>query len=343
MTSGKDRSNRYFMSSITRITDLVNGDFEVQCVDRGEWGHGDYIAVRVTGEPSELYRTEILNGRMVDMMEGDLIIGALGKRAATLEGVGDWEAIGHDGRMQALTGAGLFGKATSTSLMLPRLMSLSYVGHVFREGKKLAMRDFIQPVAAAEFEAPVILMVGTSMSAGKTTAGRVIIHELHKSGLRVVGAKFTGAGRYRDILSYGDAGAEAILDFVDAGLPSTVVPEKRFSDAMDYLLSRIAVIRPDVVVAEAGASPLEPYNGEIAISALSKHLVFIVLCASDPYSVLGVQTAFGLCPDVITGPATNTTAGIELVEKLSQLPALNLMDPESLPKLREMLSAALPD
>jgi len=341
MTSGKDKSNRYFMSSLTRITDFVNGDFDVDKLNREQWGHGDYITARVTNRPSSLYRLEIPSGRMVEMMEGDLIIGAFGKRAATLEGVGDWEAIGDGGQLHALTSAGLLGKATSTSLLLPRFMSLQYEGHVLRNGRKQTMRDFIEPVTATEFDSPVVLMVGTSMSAGKTTAGRVIVHELRNAGLHVVGAKFTGAGRYRDILSYGDAGAEAILDFVDAGLPSTVVPEQRFDEAMRYMLSRIATIEPDVVVAEAGASPMEPYNGAIAIDALSQHVAFVVLCASDPYSVVGVQTGFGLRPDVITGPATNTTAGIELAEKLTQLPAMNLMDPKSLPRLRELLGVAL--
>ena len=40
-------------------------------------------------------------------------VGAFGKRAATLEATGDWAAIGDDGSMEALTGAGLFGKALS--------------------------------------------------------------------------------------------------------------------------------------------------------------------------------------------------------------------------------------
>lgn len=343
MTSGKDLSNRYFLSSVTRITDFWNGEFEVTPLARGKWGHGDYIAARVIGEPSALYRTEIRTGRMVEMMEGDIVIGAFGRRAATLEGVGDWEEVGEDGEMEALTGAGLFGKATSTSMLLPRLMSLRYEGHVCRDGKTLAMRDFIEPVEEAAFDTPVILMVGTSMSAGKTTAGRVIIHELRNAGLRVVGAKFTGAGRYRDILSYGDAGAEEIFDFVDAGLPSTVVKPERFHEAMNYMLSRIAAIKPDILVAEAGASPLEAYNGAIAISRLDKHIRFIVLCASDPYAVVGVQTAFNMQPNLVTGPATNTSAGIELAEKLSGIPALNLMETASLPRLRELLGAALPE
>lgn len=343
MTSGKDKSDRFFMSSLTRITDLKNSDFDVVSIGRDDWGHGDYVVGRVIGRPSSLYRLEIPSGRMVEMMQNDLIIGALGKRAATLEGVGSWEDISDNGRMHALTSAGLLGKATSTSLLIPKMMPLKYVGHVVRDGKKQAMRDFVSPAEKREFRFPVVLMVGTSMSAGKTTAGRVIIHELKNAGLKVVGAKFTGAGRYRDTLTYGDAGAVATVDFVDAGLPSTIVPEARFKEAMDYMLSRIAYHEPDVVVAEAGASPMEPYNGSIAINSLAEHVAFVVLCASDPYAVLGVKTAFGLRPDVVTGPATNTTAGVELAEKLTHLPALNLMDPKSLPRLRELLHQAMPD
>ena len=192
MTSGKDRSNRYFLTSVTRISNLVNGDFDVQPLARNAWADGDYVAARVTGRPSALYKIEISNGRMVDMMEGDLVIGALGKRAATLEGVGDWQVIGSDGAMHALTGAGLFGKATSTSLMLPRLMALQYQGHVMRADEKQTMQDFVRPIAPADCTAPVILMVGTSMSAGKTTAGRVIVHELCKAGLRVVASVVHG-------------------------------------------------------------------------------------------------------------------------------------------------------
>ncbi len=343
MISGKDKDNRYFLTSLTRISNLVESDFEVARLDRSDWSHGDYVAARVTGHPNSLYMIEIPSGRMVDVMEGDLVIGAFGERAATLEGVGSWEAIADDGEMHALTSAGLFGRATSTSPLLPPLMTLQYEGHVLRGGQKQAMRNFITPVADMSLNTPVILMVGTSMSAGKTTAGRVIVHELSNAGLRVVGAKFTGAARYRDMLYFRDSGAEAVLDFVDAGQPSTVIPPQRFDEAMGYMISRIAAIEPDVVVAEAGASPMEPYNGAAAIHALRNHLVFVVLCASDPYAVIGVQTAFGLHPDIITGPATNTTAGVALVNKLTGLPALNLLDPESLKPLRMMLREALPE
>jgi hypothetical protein len=50
-----------------------------------------------------------------------------------------------------------------------------------------------------------------------------------------------------------------------------------------------------------------------------------ILCASDPYAVLGVQEAFGLTPDLVAGPAADTTAAAELVQKLTGVRALNLL------------------
>jgi len=333
---------RYLMTSVTRISDLEPNNFEVRKSPRGEWEHADYVVGRVLGTPTNLYRLELANGRLMDVMEGARVIGALGTRTATLEAVGDWRSIGEDGLMHALTGAGLFGKATSVASWLGNLISLSYEGHVCRGGQKLSMGDFVRQAEPTVFSLPVILLVGTSMSSGKTTSGRIIIHELKRAGLKVAGAKFTGAGRYRDILSFQDAGADIIVDFMDAGLPSTVVPEARFIEAMNHMLALVQAARPDVLVAEAGASPLEPYNGEAAVKALGSNVCCTVLCASDPYAVLGVQAAFELEPDLITGPAANTDAGIELVAKLTGRESLNLLQEKSLPRLRALLRERLP-
>jgi hypothetical protein len=280
---------------------------------------------------------------MAEMVRGDLLIGALGERAATLEGVGNWRDVGGDLEMEALTSAGLIGKATSTSLLLPDLMRLEYSGHIIREGSKLGMMDFITQTEPASLDIPVILLIGTSMSAGKTTSGQVIIRALNYFGKKVAAAKLTGAARYRDILSFRDAGANQVFDFVDAGLPSTVCPETDYRQALELLISRIAHTGSDVLVVEAGASPLEPYNGDVVMDYLKGSVCFTVLCASDPYAVLGVQTAFGnlLKVDLVSGPASNTDAAVALVTKLTGLPALNLLDRSNHPQLMEMLKKAL--
>jgi len=329
---------KYFFSSLTRISDLPGASFSVEPLDREEWETGDYVVGEVDATPSDLSQIELTSGRTVEVVEGDLVVGAFGKRYATLESVGEWQNIGDDLRMEALTAAGLFGKATSES---KRLLSLTYEGHVLIDGEKGAMRDFVPPAPGRSFETPVVLLMGTSMSAGKTATAKAIVRLLEQAGLRVVGAKLAGAGRYSDILSMEDAGAEGTFDFVDAGLPSTAVPEEEYRRALRGLLARVAATPADVVVAEVGASPLEPYNGAVAVEELGPNVKCTVLSASDPYAVTGMIEAFEDRPDLVTGLATSTEAGIELIEQLTDIRALNVMDRDSLPKLRDILKDAL--
>ena len=123
----------YFFTSVTRNSDLNEVDFDVEGLDRKLWNTGDFVVGRVAGKRNRLYRCETRVGRMADMVRGDLMVGALGERAATLEGVGKWQAVGDDLELDALTPAGLIGKATSTSLYLPEFMRLEYLGHVMRK------------------------------------------------------------------------------------------------------------------------------------------------------------------------------------------------------------------
>ena len=107
------------------------------------------------------------------------------------------------------------------------------------------------------------------------------------------------------------------------------------------MLALIATEEPDVAVVEAGASPFEPYNGDIALQEMREQIHCTVLCASDPYSVLGVSHSFGLQPDLVSGITTNTTAGVELVEKLAGVPALNVTNPASQEHLIRLLREKL--
>lgn len=313
--------------SLARIADFKNSNYQVQEIDRSEWATGDYVEAEVTGIPTALYVIEDRSGHMVRVEPGDWVIGALGDRAATLEGVGSWRDIPADGHMNALTAAGLFGVYTSFSTIFPDPMELTYRGHLCREDRKVCMSDFAMTATEHEFSVPTLLIVGTSMSAGKTTTGRRVCKELDRADLFVIGAKLTGAGRYRDILSYLKTGATEIYDFVDVGLPSTVVPESQYRAAIRPLLNHINDRKPDLLVVEAGASPLEPYNGEALMDELGDNVVCTILCASDPYAVVGVQNAFGLTPDLVTGPATATSAAVQLVRKLTGLQAINIIDP----------------
>lgn len=334
---------RWYPTSVTRLVPLGPEPQPTRRLPRSEWATGDVVVGIVAPDAPRPSLLESPSGRMVGVGPGDEVVGALGARAATLEAVGDWRDVGDDLRFDALTSAGVFGRCTSRAVTLQPLVPLVYRGHVLLEGEPVRLRDFVPPAPpdAGPFELPTVLLIGTSMDAGKTVAARTIIRRLTRHGLRVAGAKLAGVGRLRDVLRMQDAGADVIFDFVDAGLPSTICPQPEFEAALRPLLARIGASGADVLVAEAGASPLEPYNGETVLRELRRSLRLVVLCASDPYAVVGVMQAFELRPDLVSGRATSTEAGIALVERLSGVPALNMLEPATEAPLDELLEERL--
>jgi hypothetical protein len=340
-------SDRLIHSSMTRISDLEAVPCQVKVIPREEWENGDYVVTEVVADPHP-WRLELSTGRMVELAEGDLVVGALGRRHATLEATGTWEAVDKTGRMELLTSGGLLGRCTSRSSHMPPLGRLRYQGHLMRGGEKLTMGRFGLRAPAGEgvgaprpFSIPTLLIVGTSMSAGKTASARIAIRRLTGMGLSVVAAKVTGAGRYRDVLTMADSGADPIFDFVDAGLPSTVCPADEYAPALEGMLSAMEGSGADVAVVEVGASPLEPYNGDVAVERLRPSVGMTILCASDPYAVVGLVQAFELRPELVTGIASNTRAGVELVGRLTGIPCMDIRAKVALPALDDLLKTRL--
>jgi hypothetical protein len=375
-TEGVDRCAQVpiLHSSMTRISDLSVAPFQVGRQPRELWASGDYVVVEVLRAPPS-FRLELPTGRMVELTAGELVVGALGRRHATLEATGSWELVGDDGWMELLTGGGLLGRSSSRSALIAPLPRVRYRGHVERDGLPMRMAGFAarhhDPEAPDHHHRlpPIVMIIGTSMSAGKTATARALIRRLRCMGLGVMGAKVTGAGRYRDILTMADVGADPVFDFVDAGLPSTVCPEPEYAEALDLLIARMAEAvahrrghttvgdrarRPqqlmtsidaecpiDAAVIEVGASPLEPYNGSAAVERLRDSTCLTVLCASDPYAVVGIMQAFDVRPDLVTGIASNTIAGVELVERLTGVRTLDVRNPATTPELDGLLRSAL--
>jgi hypothetical protein len=330
----------YFFLSLTRITDFTQENIDLIALEKSEWKHAQYVACKVTSPPGTL-KVELTSGRMAEVAEGDVLIGAFGNRFATLEATGSWEEISDDNRMHLLTSAGIFGKLTSVSSFIPNMIELEYLGHVLRNGEKTCMTDYRNDEKFTAFKTPVILIMGTSMSAGKTTSAKIVIRQLRLAGLKVIAAKLTGAGRYRDSLGMLDAGADYVIDFVDAGLPSTIVNPNEYIKALKFMLGKIQKQKADIVVIEIGASPMEPYNGSLAIKFINPHVIFRILCASDPYAVYGVMKAFGSKPDLVCGIATNTLGGRKLIEILCGVESLNIIYPDQLKQLKTLFNKKL--
>ncbi|XLS30690.1 hypothetical protein ACJD0Z_07640 [Flavobacteriaceae bacterium M23B6Z8] len=331
----------YIFTSLTRISDLSENPFQIKKIPTSQWETGDYVTGQITDPGSNKLSIELPNGRMRGVIGGEHIIGALGERYATLEATGSWRAVGKNLKMHILTGAGLLGKLTSKSAFVPQMIEIDYIGHVVRKQQKITMDTFVFYTDPMPFKTPVILFTGTSMSAGKTTSARIVTNILKGAGLKVVGAKLTGAGRLKDILAMKDVGADSVIDFVDVGLPSSIYPSNAYRKKLKELLTRIEMQKPDIAVVEIGASPLEPYNGDIAIEEIRDQIKCLILSASDPYAVYGLMQAYDIIPDIVTGIATNTLAGSNLVEKLCGVKALNLIDASTTPELRRIITSKI--
>ena len=238
-------------------------------------------------------------GRHRFLQPGDVVVGVLGRRQATQELCGDFSLVEHpnpDGEtiLDDLDGAGMFGRTTSISTTVSRHGRFIYEGHVMKDtehgGRKVTMNDFVvsddtvPPVALPSPRIPTVLVLGTSMSVGKSSVCRSIIRTIknllegsrHESGVgtnsrppAVIGAKLTGAGYMNDLYSYLDAGASAVVDFVDAGLPSTVMPREEYRHRLHKMYGIIASKDPSCVVIEAGASPIENYNGDVVLESFA--------------------------------------------------------------------------
>lgn len=327
-------------ASLTRISNLPEVEFHISPIEKSQWRNADYVAVQVT-QSLGAAKLELNNGRQMDPLVGETVIGALGVRHATLEATGSWEHADPKEEMELLTGAGLTGKMTSLSPFCPSPIRVRYLGHVLIDGKTTNMADYVSHDSSVPLNIPVVLITGTSMTAGKTTVGKIAVNQLAKMGLKVLGAKLTGAGRYRDILAMKDAGAHQIIDFVESGLPSSICSEEEYEKAVDIMISKMAHTDCDVAVVEIGASPYEPYNGNLAIQKIKELIRYRIICTADPYAAYGVIRGFDFFPDLISGPCTNTLASVELVEKITGIKAMNLLDSKNCSLLAQQLKQKL--
>lgn len=324
------------VASLARIAALPSG-YPTRTLPIELWQRGDYVLVEAISHHVPNRTVELENGRLCEVDRGDRIVGALGVRAATHEHSGSYQAVGTNCDLHLLTPAGLLGTLTSTSPFVGAPLRTHYLGHLLRDGEPIRMENEVVPPPPPAAPTPVILVVGSSMSAGKTATARVIIRRLVHLGFHVGAAKLTGAGRYRDALSFGDAGAKVFYDFVDAGLPSTICEPAVFERQIAGTLARLDAQGLDVLVIEAGASPLEPYNGDTVVGMLQPRVVGTILCATDPYAVVGVRSILPIEPDLISGLATNTKASRALVERLSGIRARRLVHLEDAAELDAFL------
>ncbi len=295
---------------------------------------GSVIAGRIIGEKTVYNTLEDVHGRMSVLHDGDLVVGALGHRNALhgYEGVLP-KTVKPGDRLQMLNLGGVLGTCVSSNPDVGAPFDVEVLGQVllFQEfGSRVGQPATIR-AGAVEGKAgiplvPVVFVAGTCMNSGKTHAACALIRHFDRAGLKVGGAKLTGVSLMRDILMMKDYGAEAVLDFTDAGIACTG-PETA-AETGRKLLSELSAKGVDLIVAETGDGIMGDYGVQAVLAdpELRDCAAAYILCANDPVGVAGgvsyLRKQFDIGVDVVSGPATDNRVGVRFVESQG-LPGIN--------------------
>jgi len=201
------------------------------------------------------------------------------------------------------------------------------------EGRLLNSLDFscIQPKATVKTpkRAKLILNIGTSMNAGKSTSAAACCRALSTMGFKVRGSKITGTAGRKDILLMEDNGASRVADFSYLGYPST------------YMVDRVDLIHIfDTLDLKYGNSPKNYWVVEIADGILQRETAMLlrseelrcrihklVFSAHDTFGAIGgldvLRKTFDMVPDAISGVCSSSPLGVRELEAYTEIPIFN--------------------
>lgn len=251
--------------------------------DTGAAQAGDLILGRVLGL-GQHGRIQLVEGRPSTLYPGDLIVMPCGARYAPdqFEGLAEIDPEGCD----MLAGGGCLGRMVWRHDKMKQPTRVQPLGRLTdAAGRVLSTSDFALAIPAQASAIPLIVVVGTSMNSGKTTATVALTHGLTRAGLAVAALKGTGTGSFGDVNDYADAGAAFVGDFTDAGMVTTYLePLTRVKAGIETLLAAAEAQGATVAVME------------IADGIFQKETAALL---SDPDFVARIQGCVFACGDAV--------------------------------------------
>lgn len=238
--------------------------------------------------------------------------------------------------LDLLARSGLVGKMKNRNDTVQEPTKIKFLGYVVdEEGKVLNTRDFplINPKGTVKKEerSRMIVVIGTSMNAGKSFTAAAICWALSSQGKEVRASKITGTASLKDILRMEDAGAKIVNDFTYLGWPSTyMVDEEDLMSIFDKIDLKYANDPEKYWVVEVADGLLQR-----EVSILLKNQRFrdridkLVLAGRDSLSVLGglsfLKEEYKLTPDAISGVCTSSPLFVEEFKTLTTVPVFENM------------------
>lgn len=137
----------------------------------------------------------------------------------------------------------------------------------------------------------LVLVVGSSMNAGKTTTCANLVRTLKACGLKSAALKLTGTGSGGDLWRYLDADAFQAMDFGNVGLASTAGMDLRELEAAVGRLCAAVSPEVDIIIGEIADGVLQRETQHLLQStSLRERAGSIVFAGADPLgTAAGVQ------------------------------------------------------
>ncbi|HET6261647.1 MAG TPA: hypothetical protein VFG99_05340 [Chloroflexia bacterium] len=318
------------LDKIASVTGRLNLEHEVEVAEYVPAERGIVLVVEALEEKAVYGELELRGGRMARIIKGDIIAGVLGERQALKGFVGSIPAHIEPGdTLHILNMGGVIGICSSANSDFGTPLQVRVIGSVMHDGQPANIMDHAVPWQKSLREcAPIVLVSGTCMNAGKTTAACEVVRVLSSRGYRVAAAKLAGVATQRDLLKMQEHGEVCALSFSDAGLPYTTRTDSCLVPAAKGVLSALSACNPDVIVVEFGDGIMGHYGVDILLRdrELMGHVRAHILCANDLVAAWGglrYLDELGVSVDCVSGPATDNSAGVDYITQHFNIAAAN--------------------
>jgi len=216
-----------------------------------------------------------------------------------------------------------------------KIKVLGYV--IDDDGEVLNTRRYpiIKPKATDADEkdsrAKLILVVGTSMNAGKSYTAAACCWALSSMGHNVRASKITGTASLKDILRMQDCGASYINDFTYFGYPSTyMMDESELLRIFNETDLKYANNPRNFWVVELADGIIQRETAMLLSNpTVQKRIHRLIFAASDAFGAVGglqvLQSQFGLKPDAVSGKISSSPLGIKELSSYTDTPVFDNM------------------
>ena len=274
---------------------------------------------------------ELACGRKADLHLGDLIVGAFGNRYATNQ---------YEGRVpprldyyHMLSQGAVFGQVVSAPYSISDPTVIEPLGFLNDgTGAAINLSHFgLMPLALAELT-PTLLVLGSSMDAGKTTTAATLVRGLSLAGWRVHAGKLTGTGCAKDIHKMRDAGAQKVLDFTHCGYAATAATSDQELDAISSrLIEHLSQEAPDILILEIADGIVQTETDRLAKMLSEKRKVDGVILAIHDVLSAGpaaqlIEHKFGLPLFGVSGAVTHSPLSTDELRRATTLPVYAMPD-----------------